>query len=977
MVPFKQIAPAIWEIERTGDMRVPARIYANQKIALAMTSDRTMGQISNVATLPGIVSQAALMPDGHEGYGFPIGGVAAFDMDEGVISPGGVGYDINCLTGDARILTELGFNKPIADFEHDFSTDATASQGLLLKRFAAFELLSYNKELRKLEADKPVFFIRKIKPQNILEIKTESGFAIHCTAEHPIMTPDGMTDAGKLRKGDLVGLYPFVGIAYETPPEQVIVSYSDISASQECINELLKRGLLPLKENSEALPYLAKILGYLFGDGCVYFTKGKGYVHAYGSRGDLECMKSDLEKIGYSANIYERTRDHEITGQYGVKSFTSTNYELHATSTSLARLLVALGLPLGKKASTDYMLPVWVKTAKRWIKRLFLAGLFGAELSKPRTNTKTGFSCPVFAQNKTTAALNSGRMFMIELMGLLEQFGINVNKISQRREFRNKEGETHRLRLIISADEDNLLRLYGTVGFEYNQKRSDLASMAILYIRRKQALTLHRAQIAERVKELKSKGLKAQEIKQLFISPLCNERFIERCLYEKSSTRITLDFESFDNFVEKCAEQLRHYGLIFEPISSITQAQAKEIVYDFTIAKNHSFVANGIVVSNCGVRLVRTDWAVDDIKPKVKQLLDTLFNEVPSGVGRAGLTRLSDAEMKEILAKGSRWSLEQGFGTKDDLEATEDYGCIKGADPEFVSQTAIARGKPQLGTLGAGNHFLEIQKVDHIYDEKTAKAFGIDHTGQITVMIHCGSRGLGHQVASDYIREMEKKYGFEGLPDRELINAPINSELGQQYFKAMSAGANYAFANRQMIVHWVRDSFRKVMGTDQGMRQVYDVCHNIAKFEEHNVDGASRQLCVHRKGATRSFGPGREELNEIHQSTGQPVFIPGTMGTASYILVGTAEAEEKSWGSTAHGAGREMSRAEAIRRFRGETVARELESQGILVKAASMKGIAEESAPAYKDVDEVCRVSDKVKLGKLVARLVPLGVVKG
>ncbi len=381
---------------------------------------------------------------------------------------------------------------------------------------------------------------------------------------------------------------------------------------------------------------------------------------------------------------------------------------------------------------------------------------------------------------------------------------------------------------------------------------------------------------------------------------------------------------------------------------------------------------------NCGVRLVRTDWTADEIKPKLKQLLDTLFAEVPSGVGRGGLTRLSDSEMNEILAKGSRWSLEQGYGTKDDLAATEDYGYMKQADPQFVSHTAIARGKPQLGTLGAGNHFLEIQAVDAVYDEKTAGAFGVDGSaGQVVVMVHCGSRGLGHQVASDYIREMEKKYGFADLPDRELINAPLQSELGQKYFKAMCAGMNYAFANRQMIVHWIRDSFKKVMGTDHGMKQVYDVCHNIGKIEKHKVDGEVKELCVHRKGATRSFGPGREEVNEVYRSVGQPVFIPGTMGTASYVLVGTAEAEEKSWGSTAHGAGREMSRSEAIHRFRGEAVAKELEQRGILVKAASWKGIAEEHVPAYKDVDEVCRVSNEAKLGKLVARLVPLGVVKG
>ncbi len=333
--------------------------------------------------------------------------------------------------------------------------------------------------------------------------------------------------------------------------------------------------------------------------------------------------------------------------------------------------------------------------------------------------------------------------------------------------------------------------------------------------------------------------------------------------------------------------------------------------------------------------------------------------------------------MLELLAKGSRWSLERGYGLKADLDSTEEYGHLKQAEPSFVSESAIARGRPQLGTLGAGNHFLEIQKVEEIYDEKTAAAFGIEKPGQVTVMVHCGSRGFGHQVASDYIQLMEKKYGFSHLPDRELVNAPFNSELGQKYFKSMCAGMNYAFANRQMIVHWMRNSFKKVMGADEGMKQVYDVCHNIAKVEKHNVDGSVKEVCVHRKGATRSFGAGREEVNEMYKKVGQPIFIPGSMATASYVLVGTKEAEEKSFGSTAHGAGRAMSRAEAIHTFRGEAVAHEMEKKSILVKAASWKGIAEEAAPAYKDINEVAKVSNDVGLGKVVARLVPLGVVKG
>ncbi len=380
---------------------------------------------------------------------------------------------------------------------------------------------------------------------------------------------------------------------------------------------------------------------------------------------------------------------------------------------------------------------------------------------------------------------------------------------------------------------------------------------------------------------------------------------------------------------------------------------------------------------NCGVRLLRTNWTAEEIVPKLKELLNELFNQVPSGVGRGGQTKLSKDEMLELLAKGSRWSLERGYGLKADLDATEEYGYLKQAEPSFVSESAISRGRPQLGTLGAGNHFLEVQKVEEIYDEKTAKAFGIEKPGQVTVMVHCGSRGFGHQVASDYIQLMEKKYGFSNLPDRELVNAPFNSELGQRYFKAMCAGMNYAFANRQMIVHWMRSSFKKIMGSDEGMKQVYDVCHNIAKVERHKIDGEDKEVCVHRKGATRSFGPGREEVNEMYKKTGQPIFIPGSMATASYVLVGTKTAEEESFGSTAHGAGRAMSRAEAIHTFRGEAVAHEMEKKSILVKAASWKGIAEEAAPAYKDINEVVKVSNDAGLGKAVARLVPLGVVKG
>jgi tRNA-splicing ligase RtcB len=380
---------------------------------------------------------------------------------------------------------------------------------------------------------------------------------------------------------------------------------------------------------------------------------------------------------------------------------------------------------------------------------------------------------------------------------------------------------------------------------------------------------------------------------------------------------------------------------------------------------------------NCGVRLLRSDFKESDVRARRKELLTEIFKEVPAGVGKGGVTKLSRAVLRDILVKGAAWAVENGYGSKEDLLRTEENGCMKEADWGAVSERAKERGIPQLGTLGAGNHFLEIQKVEKIFVKDVAQAFGIDEEGQILVMIHCGSRGLGHQVASDYIKEMEDRFGTKNLPDRELVHAPVRSPLGQKYYTAMAAAVNYAFANRQMIAHWVRDVFKKVMGRSAGMRQVYDVCHNVAKVERHKVAGYEKEVCIHRKGATRSFGPGRSELPDAYRAFGQPVIIPGSMGTASYVLVGTPEAEGLSFSSTAHGAGRVMSRHEAIRRFRGEQIRDDLAKKGIELQSTSWKGVAEEASGAYKDVDEVVRVSHEVGLGRLVARVVPLGVMKG
>ncbi len=407
--------------------------------------------------------------------------------------------------------------------------------------------------------------------------------------------------------------------------------------------------------------------------------------------------------------------------------------------------------------------------------------------------------------------------------------------------------------------------------------------------------------------------------------------------------------------------------------------------YGFPIGGVAAFDAESGIISpggvgydiNCGVRLLRSDYRDKDVRDRRKELLEEIFREVPAGVGKGGVTRLSRSVLKDILVRGAEWAVDNGYGTPEDLAATEESGRMKTAAAEHISERALERGIPQLGTLGAGNHFLEIQKVDRVFDLAVAKAFGLDEEGRITVMIHCGSRGLGHQVASDYIRIMEDEFGTAGLPDRELVNAPLGSSCGQEYYRSMCAAVNYAFANRQMIAHWVRDVFARVLGSSEGMRQVYDVCHNVAKVEEHVLDGRSRRLCVHRKGATRSFGPGRPEIPAVYRPFGQPVLIPGSMGTASYVLAGTAEAEDLSFSSTAHGAGRLMSRNEALRRFRGEQIRDDLRKQGIEFKSLSWRGVAEEASGAYKDVEEVVRVSHEVGLGRSVARLVPLGVMKG
>jgi len=379
---------------------------------------------------------------------------------------------------------------------------------------------------------------------------------------------------------------------------------------------------------------------------------------------------------------------------------------------------------------------------------------------------------------------------------------------------------------------------------------------------------------------------------------------------------------------------------------------------------------------NCGVRLLRTNITKKDIYPKIKELLESLFKHIPAGLGSSNL-RITKDEVNKVLKTGAKWAVENGYGNKEDLEFCEENGAMKEADASAVSEKAKDRGFKQVATLGSGNHFLEVQYVDEIYDKKAAEAFGIKEN-QVVLMIHCGSRGLGHQVCSDYLREMEKTFPeiVSKLPDRELIYAPATHKLSKKYFSAMAAAANFAWCNRHVIGHQSRKAFLEIFPGSK-LETIYDVAHNIAKIETHNINGKDVKVYMHRKGATRALGPGNSEIPKAYRKIGQPIILPGSMGTSSYVLVGTEKAEEISFASTAHGAGREMSRHEALRRYTGEGIKKELESKKIFIKSASWDGIAEEAPGAYKDVDEVVQVSHEAGIGNKVARLKPIGVIKG
>ncbi len=985
---LKQINAFEWEIPKTyrSDMRVPVRIFASEELIREIMRDKSLDQAVNAATLPGLAGKVVVMPDMHQGYGFPIGGVAATLYPGGVVSPGGIGYDINCLAGDSLVMHEHGYTRRIDAMAEDW-------QGASLACFR------FNDP--QLDRASPALWFQQSPHTQVFRLVTEAGHEIQATADHPFWTEDGMVPLKRLDVSDRVAVHAFRGVPYIPPSDKQILSRDEIekylrelgksesgNALGQIFNHLERRDLLDLRYSSPAIPYLCKILGYVFGDGNVHFVAKtqKGVVSFYGQLEDLEDIRHDVACLGFKpSQVWSRDRTHQIETTYDEYTFTTTENWFTVNSTSFAALLACLGTPVGQKASQDYELPGWLHSAPLWQKRLFLAALFGAELSTPRAMSghDKNFTPPLLSMNKRDGYVESGEEFLTEIVEWLSDFNVEARVISSRAEQVNADGSRSiRLRLSIATNSENLYQLWGVIGFEYNRHRRTLASAAVQYLALKMARIHARQEIADEAVLMMESGHAPHEIFDALIGETANRRFVERSLYEgrKTAPRIGDDFLGFDDFFELVTKGNHQSGMVWDRIDSIEAVDYRGLVYDFTLNHpDHNFIANNFVVSNCGVRLLASQIPHQEAKPHLGALASALHQQCPSGVGKGGHLKLSVSETEEVCRDGSEWALKKGYATKADVRRTEDGGRLAGTDPDKISQRAKNRGRSQVGSLGAGNHFIEVDLVAEIFDAEAAQVMGL-RKGHLALQIHCGSRGLGHQVCSDYVRTLQgavHRYGIT-LPDRELVCAPMDSPEGRDYLAAMRCAANYAFANRQVLAHFARLAFEKVLAgkvKNWHLHQVYDVAHNIGKIESHNVDGIPTKVCVHRKGATRAFGPGAEDLPGEYRSIGQPVLVPGSMGTASWVLRGTEESMKRSWGSSCHGAGRTMSRRQAKKAVWGEDLHAELEASGIHIRTRSMAGLAEEAPRAYKNVNPVVDTITPAGVAKKASPLKPLAVI--
>ncbi|PSP88187.1 RNA-splicing ligase RtcB [Halobacteriales archaeon QS_4_66_20] len=954
-VTLEQVREYVWEIPQEGEMRVPARVLASESLLEEIKEDKTLQQLKNTTHLPGIRKYAICMPDGHQGYGFPVGGVAGIDAENGCISPGAVGYDINCLPGDTAVRLPFGRRLPIADLKERFEDE---------RAMVAGDTLTDSKiQLFTESGEKPVY-----------ELTTETGERIEATGDHPFRTPEGMVELDELAPGDTVHVQPFEGLEHEEPADVTLLTEEDFADQNHQIRRVLReRDVLPLSTADGTFNRLLTVIGFFTGDGSF---GGEGQTWFYGEPRDLERIRDDIREIGFKpSKIYSRDRDHEIDG----KTFEATEYSFKTTSKAFRLLLGKLGAPIGEKLTAGFETPWYFEHLTDWQKALYYGAYFGAEMSAPAAQHDKNLYCPKVSQNRSVETADAGRRFLEDVATFLEGIGIETNTIECFETDANRNHDVLRLRLGIKNDTENLLRFFSTVGYRYNEAKQRKAIKAIQYLKTKEREIQRREEIASKARALTDGGTKPKEIKTAFD---ISDRFIERSLWSERDGRPRpgAEFPGFEEFCEHCS--VGEDMTVAAEIETIEPIGTKP-VYDIGVEHDaHNFLADEFVVSNCGVRMMKTNLTYDDVQGREEELVEALFANVPSGLGGGGIFEGSQADVEAILERGVDWALEQGWAVESDLAHCEDEGYRPEADASKVSQKAKDRGRNQVGSLGSGNHFLEVQRVTDVYREDVAAEFGLEEE-QIVVLVHCGSRGLGHQVCTDYLREIEGTHQglLNQLPDKELAAAPAGSQLAEDYYEAMCAAINFAWVNRQLIMHRTRQVFEKVFDRSQeamAMELLYDVAHNIAKKEVHDVEGEGRELFVHRKGATRAFPAGRPELPPAYSDVGQPIIIPGSMGAGSYVLRGGEQSMAETFGSTAHGAGRLMSRTQAKNEFWGGDVQDDLrEQQHVYVKAQSGATVAEEAPGVYKDVDEVVRVSDALGIGDRVARTYPVCNIKG
>jgi tRNA-splicing ligase RtcB len=925
-ITLRRLREHVWEIDREGDMRVPGRVLASEALLEEITEDRTLTQLQNTTHLPGIQQHAICMPDGHQGYGFPVGGVAGIDAETGCISPGAVGYDINCLTGGSEALLEFGRRARIEGLADQFEDERAlvADDDLVPSSLRLFT---------------------ETPRETVYEVETTAGDTIGATGDHPFATPDGMTPVGELEEGDTVFVHPFEGVEDERPPEFTVLDEDDFADENPQLRRVLRdRDLLPLRSTDDELNHLLKLLGYVTGDGS--FNGERTWF--YGDRTDLETIREDIRSVGFKpSRIYERERKHEIDGT----TFERTEYSVRSTSNAFRALLERLGAPTGKNVDSAFTVPACLDELAGWQKALYLSAFFGAEMSAPDTSAPKNFYAPSVSHDRLVEHHEAGEEFMRGLMDLLADLGVETNALEAVERTETTAGETVRLRFGVKSTPKNLVRFFTRVGYRYSREKQRLALLAAQYLKRKEQVIEDRRRAANEAKALADGGPRPPE-----------------------------EFPGFDDF--RAEATMRENLTIEATIDSITE-RGTETVYDLGVEHDaHNFLANGFVVSNCGVRMMRTNLEYGDVEGHEEELVDALFDNVPSGLGGGGVVESDVGTVEDILDRGMDWALENGYAVPEDLEHCEDEGVFDRSDPGMVSEEAKNRGRSQIGSLGSGNHFLEVQRVTDVFLDDVAEEFGLEED-RIVVLIHCGSRGLGHQVCTDYLRKIETAHQglLEQLPDKELAAAPAGSQLAEEYYLAMGAAINYAWVNRQLVMHQTRQTFEEVFGRSweaMDMDLIYDVAHNIAKRETHEVDGEDRELFVHRKGATRAFPAGHPEVPETYREVGQPIIIPGSMGAGSYVLRGGEQSMDLTFGSTAHGAGRLMSRTRAKGEFWGGDVQDDLrEDEQVYVRAQSGATIAEEAPGVYKDVDEVVAVSDALGIGDKVARTYPVCNIKG